>query len=163
MKNKKILYILLALAIIIWALIFYRIFKFLNKTPEVHYSYNYQKKYEKEEIKKDTFFIIADYRDPFLNKILIPKVKNEGKPKVNNKKDNSRTKRRVKKIKWPVIKYGGVISSKDNNKKIALIKINDKDYLMEVNSESEEIKLINIFTDSIKVVYKDEKKTIIKE
>jgi hypothetical protein len=162
LRNKKLVYILLPLALIIWGLIFYKILSHFKKPPDINPIL------QREEIKPsdiaatDTMIIVANYRDPFLS--TLPKVVSKpnaqitGKPSVPNR---SIAARRVKKLKWPKIEYGGVVDNKEV-RKIALVKINNRKFLMQKGDKTNEVEVLEIFSDSIKLMYRTEYRTITK-
>jgi len=160
MKNKKWTYILLPVALILWGLIFYKIFSNLRKLPQVN------PQIQKDEIKNqgavnpDTLVIVANYRDPFLSR---PVRSVSASVAPEKKKVNSNTRsisaRRIKQLKWPTIEYGGVVDNQQV-KKVALLRINDRKFLMQKGDENSEVKVLEIFSDSIVLSFKEEIKTI---
>ena len=56
--------------------------------------------------------------------------------------------------------YGGVIENKESNSRLALINIQGSDYLMEEGDVFQEIKLLKIYGDSVKVGLRKEYKVI---
>jgi len=163
-KNKKLTYILVPLVIIIWGGIFYRVFMYLNKTPDIN-PQTVSRSIEnvsKEEI--DTFSIIADYRDPFLDR----KIKHEPSPVIQKTmSEEKHTKNNViqkknrteKRIKWPEIRYGGLVQNPKSGNKVGLVKINGKDHLVKAGEIINDITVNSVFDDSVVVVLMDECRT----
>lgn len=147
MKNKKLLYILFPLVILIWGAIFYKIFYYESPGEE----------WKEEAVSPlknivtlsvpDTFNIIADYRDPFLGTIvhmekapdrpMQPKVVQPPKIKVA--------------VIWPNIVYGGMIKNQQSSQELALVKINGKENIIKAGDKVGDIELIKIYKDSIEV------------
>jgi len=100
-----------------------------------------------EMLEPDTFSIIAKYRDPFLGKIRSPKPKT----KKVKKKPPPIKKKPEPVLRWPTITYGGMIKNQQTGKLVAMIKINGKDNLMAVDNIVSEVRLVQVYPDSIKV------------
>jgi len=128
LKNKKAIYILLPLVIFIWGIVIYNIFSSMGGGSEiVLVNTAIPEESVSRQIAIDTFSITANYRDPFLGKIV------SGKPKPIKKQFKKRPpikKKPIQPIRWPSISYGGMIRNQQTNKLIAMVKINGKDNLM---------------------------------
>ncbi len=151
MKNKKSIYILLPLVLLIWGIVVFQVFSFstpdkaiLNKAADFDI--------KPFKIKKRVpFYIDVNYRDPFLGKVYgAPKATDSGKMHKAVKKQS----KPVANIVWPSIQYKGMFSdSKNKNKKFMLV-IAGKNYFMKEGDIQEEILLKNGDKESIYVVYK---------
>jgi len=136
--------ILIVFVSLIWILILYKIF-FKKKEPlapiafkEIHV----EDLSAKEAGFDENFEIENIKRDPFLGNISVKKKskpKKKTKPKVKNKK-----------IRWPFIKYLGLIK-KENGEELALLNVNKSFVKMQRGKEYEkfEFKVIKIYRDSI--------------
>ncbi|MEX2596245.1 MAG: hypothetical protein WEC59_04880 [Salibacteraceae bacterium] len=97
-----------------------------------------------------------DYKDPFL----------ETKRTI----ENTSLKRPVRKAKphkkeemrWPEIKFYGLVRNKDNNRDFALIDIQTKSLVVRQNEIIGELEVLTYCADSIMVSYKDETRTYVK-
>lgn len=161
-KNKKTLYILVPLVVIVWGLIIYRICNNLKKPHDSDMTYrSVQTAMAEDELVLDTFTIIANYRDPFLGKTRTYRTISSN---TKSKKAESKRPQRIRtrRIRWPVIVYNGVISDESKGKNIALVSINNNSYLMKTGEINEEVTLLIIFPDSIRVEYQEEVKTFVK-
>ncbi len=168
MKNKKSLYILVPAVLIVWALIIYKILDF-TQSPEI---YNNQLlPIDTTQLdSNDTMEIpfIGDYRDPFLGrgKVIKSVIDNKKANQNRNIKNKPVSYKKqapiVKYINWPKIDYNGMILSKETNEKLALINLNRKNYLMQINHEIKGCKLLEIYEDSIKLKYQDVEKMFYK-
>jgi hypothetical protein len=167
MKNKKVTYGLLIAAVIIWGLIAWKIISHVrgDKTEEMSF---FQASVNNDSDTTNIHFtLLADYRDPFLSGRKRSRPVTTAPPaekKVNpaRRTANSRTISRKARVRWPSIQYGGVIKNKNSNARTALVKINNKDYLMSEGITIEEIKLLKIYEDSVQLNYKEETKTYTK-
>ena len=163
MKNKKLMYILLPLVIIIWGAIVYKIISNYTGGNDTGIVLSDEKTKVLPVNIADTFSLILNYPDPFLKgeaqvynytKTILPQA-NYNKTTVNTAK----TKENVQ-VNWPVIVYGGIIKNKGNNKTCSIIKINGVEYLMNVGGTYKDVTLIKVYKDSAIVQYKNIKKTI---
>lgn len=158
LKNKKALYVLVPVVLIIWGMIGYRIYKGMSDdTPDFLVEQTNMQPIV-EMLEPDTFSIIAEYRDPFLGKIRSPK------PRVNQtKKKPVQVKKKPEPVLiWPSITYGGMIKNQKTNKLIAMVKINGKDNLMAVGNVVSEVRLVKVYPDSIKVALGKVEKMVVK-
>ena len=162
MKNKKLIYILLPLVIIVWGLIVYRIF-FEGKTKPENIS-SVAKPLIKESSKKEksTYKLIANYRDPFLSNIKQNVVSLEDKKEEKNVTSSNLRRRRttVSRTRWPEILYGGFIESDKDKKITILLSIKNRDYLAQQGDTVEHIFIKTFYADSLVVAYNDEEKTL---
>ena len=111
MKKKKTLYMMLPLVILVWGFVFYQLFGSFFGTPNYAVE-KVEQKISIAEIKKDTFLIVADYRDPFLGKKM--KVRSSFSSSASQGTKPIRNIKQPKAEKaWPVIIYKGMI--KNNN------------------------------------------------
>jgi len=153
MKNKKSIYLLLPVVLLIWGLVIYQFFSFSNEPAPNAEEQNYS--LETLKIKeRDTIPIVVNYRDPFLGKMYGPHQKTVGVKK---------TKRPVKEtppLVWPAIIYKGIVSDTKNEKKVFMLIINGRTFLMKKGSTENEILLIDGTKESVSVKYQGAKNVI---
>ena len=65
-------------------------------------------------------------------------------------------------VVWPVVKYLGFINNPRLENRIALLTINDKEYSVKSGGNKEEVTVSKIWRDSVRVVFKGYKKTVIR-
>lgn len=168
MKSKNLRLILIVLTIVIWGIIILRIISYLQK-PKIKTSSEQQISFEKNKFEiKDTFQIVANYKDPFLSK-----AKTNGSyqntrsdnsnPGKSSATENTNLKETKKDIIWPGISYNGVIFNPKNQKQTGILSINNKNMLVMKGNTYEGIFVEMIFQDSIRVIYQKEIKTITKK
>ena len=153
MKNKKNLYILLPVVLLIWGAVLYQFFLFsdhveMTETPQ---------KYTVNRIiirKKDTVTLNVNYRDPFLGKMYNTVAK---KPVKNKKKA---IEKKAEPLLWPTIIYKGIVSDAKDSKSIFMLIINGRTFLMKKGDIESEIRLLGGNTESIEVKYKTDKNVI---
>ena len=158
LKNKKALYVLVPLVLIIWGVIGYRIWVGMNSDNPDYFVEQVNTEPVVEMLEPDTFSIIADYRDPFLGRIRSPKPKT-GEIK---KRPIQVKKKSEPPLRWPSITYGGMIKNQKTNKLVAMVKINGKDNLMAVGNIMAEVRLVKVYPDSIKVALGKVAKIVVK-
>jgi hypothetical protein len=151
MKNKKSIYFLLPVVLLIWGIVLFQFFSF-SMPDEAAESTSEEFSIKPFKVKERTSFIIkVDYRDPFLGKIYasqeISKVKeNKGKIKKTPKPEEA--------IVWPTIQYKGMLSdTKEKHKRFMLV-IAGKNYFMKAGDIQEGIFLKDGNKESIYVTYK---------
>lgn len=135
MKNKKSIYILLPIVLLIWGLVAYQFFSFSTEAPE-EVNQAGVINFEPIQIKSsDGSAFSVDYRDPFLGKMY-----NANTVKHTPKKKHPVAKMPVKKepIVFPKIAYKGIVSDTKDKMRVFMIIINGHTYLMrkgEIESE----------------------------
>lgn len=162
MKNKKLVYLLLFLTVVVWGMIFYRIFNYVNEnsTPELSMK---TKKISTDTagVYMDTFNLILNYRDPFLGSNTIQR-NDEGK-KTNSvitakKQDTKEVKSST--AKWPVLSYGGIVKNEGTKNMVIILNINGKSHLMKPGEVIKDCELLNVYRDSATVRFNGETKTV---
>ena len=152
MKNKKTVYILLPIVLLIWGAVMYQFFSF--STIKEEQKTNFEKFIFKPiDIKKrDTIVIDINYRDPFLGKIY---AETEGKKYARNKIVKPKKPAVIiNPIVWPTINYKGIVSDTNENNKVFMLIINGKTFLMKKGEIENEIFLKEGDRESIYVKYK---------
>lgn len=160
MKNKKLVYILLPLTIIVWGLVIFRIINMTNKEDVFVISEKPASNQLFDTIINDNFTIQANYRDPFVRNVVKPENKEVVKNPTGNKTGTGN--RNIKRIRWPQIQYNGIIENNEQNEMIAILNIDNKNCLLKAGSEMFDVKVKYIYIDSIQLEFQDEMKTIIK-
>lgn len=157
MKNKKLIYFLLPLVIAIWGIIFYKIFYYANPDNEEAISSTKKKSVltTRQEM-KDTFSIVADYRDPFHGNM----ISRDEKPKQMQPSKPVQLKIPLTPIDWSFISYSGVVKNKKTNNQLALVKMNGKEHLVRAKDTISGVVIQKIYKDSIEVMFQKEKKVI---
>jgi hypothetical protein len=151
MKNKKNIYILLPIVLLIWGIVIFQFFSFTTSDTVVDKkSSDYNFKPLKIAV-RDTFGINVNYRDPFLGKMYA----SGSTTKV--KSSNSTIKKLPKKedaIIWPIIKYKGLISDTKDKTKIFLLIISGQNHYMKIGDTANEVFLKSGDKESIYVRFK---------
>ena len=115
----------------------------------------------------ETFQLSLNYADPFLGKPVRTSITSD----FNENEDNSIaappppivTNRKPKKVIFPAITYHGMVKNNATGKKIALLKIANQSKRMESGERFNDLHLIQVEKDSIRVYFKNETKTFKKQ
>ncbi len=148
MKKNIKTYLLLAVVAFIWGTIGYKIVSSLSSEP-IKEAVSEISEFKPIAVKKkDTFQILADYRDPFLGTL--------------PKKPVKRVKKRPKKVVVPEVKVEltGVIAGSNPKDNMYFVTINGKQHLMGVNDEIQKIKVLSGTSSSIQIRNNGKIKTI---
>lgn len=152
MKNKKKTYILLVVVLIIWGLLIYKFFSFASEDVT---SKNLDMELSVKALavtKRDTFSIDVNYRDPFLGKMYMAD------------KSVALLKRKVKikePVVWPAVIYKGLVSDTKDKKKVFMVIISGRTYLMKEKEIEQEVTLKKGDRESIDIKYKGENYNIL--
>lgn len=132
---------LLGLVLFIWGIIGYRVVKTLSPDEEPIPASKPLSFNPKPLVKKDTFSLLANYRDPFLG----PLPKNKRKPSKNQV------------VKKPVqkrnIAYSGSVSQSGSGNSLFFVTIDGHQYMMSIKEEVNGVQLISGNKGDIKVRY----------
>jgi hypothetical protein len=154
MKNKKNIYILLPIVLLIWGLVMYELFSF-SKPDEVIATEPSGSDFKPAKIKERTpFSIDINYRDPFLGKMYSAQ---KSSPTV--KKSTSKIKKIpnvVAPLVWPTIAYKGIVSDTKDKTRVFMLIIGGKTFLMKKGEIANEVFLKDGDRESIYVKYKGE-------
>lgn len=166
MKNKKQIYVLAPLVLIIWGSIVYQVIDHFRDEGGEWYQ-NPGKQFNDEVLKPEStsFRLRADYSDPFLRELEKDMDNTDETVQATRSQSNQiggrrRSVRRVRTTQWPEIVYGGVVSKTNTGKQILLVNVNAKDYFASVNDTVEKVIIKQAYADSIITQFMDEVKTI---
>jgi hypothetical protein len=141
--------VLLGAVAMIWGIIGIKVFGALSSEPKttmIAENVNFR---PKKVTKRDTFSIIADYRDPFL-----------GTLSASKKKGNTTKRPKRPTVQFPNINYTGLITDQQTKDHIFFVTIDGAQYLMQKKSENNGVSLLSGTSKSIRVRYKGIVKTI---
>jgi len=112
----------------VWGFIAFKMIFNFEKKEEIIIS-SFKVKIETKAIKKDSFHIKANYKDPFRIRRLL-KIKNKKKTRIKAttpKKQKSIKPKTTKKIDISHIKYYGTIKNKSTSKTVGILFINNQE------------------------------------
>ena len=160
--KKKQTYILLIIVLVIWGLVFYQFFSYSEpneitiediSTKEISYKL------------PDTFSIDVNYRDPFSGEDYFFEEETEYEeeniePIPNNTIIEKPVIQEVKPEELINVVYKGLVSDLPNKKKVFMININNKSYIMQPGDIENDVKLLSGNPKSITIKLKGIKKNI---
>lgn len=151
MKNKKNIYILLPIVLVVWGAVLFQFFSFTNSDEAVPAG-NTEFSFKPLKInKRESFAINVNYRDPFLGKMYAPQTASKTKT-VHPKAIKAVKESEV--LVWPKIIYEGLITDSKGKNKIFVLVINNKNYFMKIGDTENEIFLKDGDKESVYVKYK---------
>ncbi|MFE3872719.1 hypothetical protein ACFX5F_15970 [Flavobacterium sp. ZS1P70] len=150
MKNKKSIFFLLPIVLLIWGGVLYQFSSFSNTddaTLNTSTDFNIKPFKLKE---RKLFSVNVNYRDPFLGKMYASqqasKTKSTSKIRKEPKPEET--------IVWPVILYKGIVSDTKDKIKIYMLIIDGKTCLMKKGQIENEVFLKDGDKESVYVKYK---------
>lgn len=136
------------LVLFIWGTVMYQVFSFTTTEEEAIVPTNTISLKPIPIIKRDSFSINTNYRDPFLGKVYVAK-----KDSLPKKKKSVKAK---EPLVWPSIQYKGIVSDTKDKVKIYMLVINNRTCLMKKGETQNEIYLKDGDKESVYVKYKGE-------
>lgn len=146
MKNKKSIYILLPLVLLIWGAVMYQLFSFSSSEDVPVIVSNEISLKPIPVLKRDSIFISTHYRDPFLGKMYV--ATSDSIPK------KKRIPKKAAPVVWPSIQYKGIVSDTKEKSKIFMLVIDNQAHLMKKGQTENEIYLKDGDRESVYVKYK---------
>ena len=142
-KNQKT-YLLLGLVVGIWGLLGFKFVSSLNPTVRAVQKVNKTVQFEpKTVIQRDTFSLIANYRDPFLGTL----------PRSLRKKKPATSPSDKKEIPRKNIAYSGFLSEANSKDLTFFVSIEGQQYMMNKRDKIQEVTLVSGNKTSIQVAY----------
>ncbi len=169
MKNKKLQYILIPVVLVVWGLIIYRVLDFTKQdTPDDPCIVSTLQPNKNNSSVQDTFSLHANYCDPFLKNVRYTRPRytktNQSNKKTEKKKPESNIVLRrdiIENIRWPDIKYGGIVQNTQSGEKVGLMEIDKQEFLIRKNDSIQKVFIKDLYKDSVIVIYKKTRKTFV--
>ncbi|MFY7669777.1 hypothetical protein ACOSP6_01680 [Tenacibaculum sp. MEBiC06402] len=149
MNKQRKTYILLAAVIIIWSIVGFQIFGYLNSGEEELTEVNYKKFTPKQGKEKELYTVATHGRDPFLGRYNQPK-----------KKIVRTVKKEKEPIIFPRIQYKGFIKNK--NKKLFILTINGAQKILQIGQVFNDVRVVSGNNREVTLKYKGEVKSFSK-
>ncbi|MDR0659281.1 MAG: hypothetical protein LBG19_00430 [Prevotellaceae bacterium] len=150
-KNSIKRYILITAVVAIWAIVVYKIIDFIksdtNLTTDIPYV---QKKIQEKSKKEKNYTLLLSYSDPFLKESWSMAIAVKAEPLVISSVS----------VMWPLLKYNGYL--KNGKSMIGILELNGNHQSVKKGDIVEDIKVIEIYEDSILLKYKDDLKTFLR-
>ncbi len=150
MKKTNKTYLLLAVVLSVWGVIGFKVLKAVNPAPEKPALVVSNDTFVPKQLKeRDTFSLVADYRDPFLGTFRSPK-----------KEEKKKVKAIAPAIPERSINYTGFIGDTDSKQQIFFVTIDGYQQMMGINDTFQGIKLVGGNNAEIRVRYKGKTRSI---
>lgn len=151
MKKNQKTYILLTVVLAIWGILGFKVIKTVNPDSDQNAEAVVSEKFKPMEFKeRDTFSIVAHYRDPFLG--TLPKSLKPKKPKRTLQKKDTLPKREIL--------YTGFIAESSSGHEIFFLTIDGHQQLMAKNEVFRKVKLLSGDPEKVRVHFNGKTKTI---
>lgn len=154
MKNRKVIFVLLPLVVVVWGVIIYRVVVVMNGgNPPVGDAISMTQEPKTETI---NYQLALNYADPFLGTRQLPKPA----PKVQVTKHRPRKQKKSvsKKVSIPALRYNGRVENRTSNEERHMISVNGKAHIITIGNEIDGVVLKRVFSDSVE--FKWNKETI---
>lgn len=171
MKNNKTTQIFLAIALIgIWGTIFYRVYEGMKGDGDSNLqTWQLPIIDTTATIEEAGFTLRLDYGDPFFGRTYEAPTYDEfaemssssGLSAITQAPPVVQTNQK-KNIQFPEIVYQGLVTNRQNNQKVAILKINQKTHRLKSGQKVNDIQLMQMHRDSVRVYYKGVFKTFVK-
>ncbi|MBS1635852.1 MAG: hypothetical protein JST26_07995 [Bacteroidetes bacterium] len=159
MKNKKITQAVLLIFVLgVWGTIFYKIYDKLHDDEDPSLPYEGALPAQLADSQADTFQLLENYNDPFLNKM--PASGSGGASHTGSATGVNVSKAQVKPpvaVNTPQIKYLGLIKNNASKKRVAVISVNGKSSLLQEGEAVDEVKLLKLLNDSVLMLFNKQK------
>lgn len=152
-KNKKTTYVLLLVVLCLWVVVFYRLYKSFFSEPAL--AVEGKKKNEiKAAPEADTRFVLqANYQDPFFGKNFSSRIAGSIERIVKRTEKPKEVKKEEVPMDWSFISYIGLIKNQKNQKQVALVSIQGKEYMVSEGETISEVSFLKNTRDSIQISY----------
>ena len=174
MKNKRLLYVLLPAVLLIWGLIFQRIWAAAEGGSEGgETAVSPASQSTAPAVRSGPPKLLLTYADPF--RVTAEKAaRNLGEP-ASSAASFARPAATaalnfpvapapvaVAPVVWPALKYLGFINNPRQNSRIALLAINDQEMMLKAGDNRQGVVVASIFPDSVQITFQGKNKTIVR-
>ncbi|MFC3197342.1 hypothetical protein ACFOET_06935 [Parapedobacter deserti] len=143
--KKKLTYPLLALVILLWGVIFHRLFSGLGDRAEPRTTRMEPAKRPAAEPHVDDTLLL-DYRDPFLGAPDDEVAATEEYLPMDNGYPEE-----IPYVDWSQVRYYGLVSGHGAGKTVALVHINGRDYMLKPGESVDGFTLLGSMTNTVKM------------
>jgi hypothetical protein len=169
--NKYAPYILGPILLMVWGLVFYKIYQAVYNEEEAFDVPQYENlPVFEDQQKEDSYTLLVDYKDPFLGKRFNYSSKENTRPRTTN--SNARPKVKIVAPKpavkktiqkpFPTVVYQGFQIM--NTDTVALLKINTRFYPVARKGDAfQGVQVNEIYKDSIQVQFENQQQTFLKK
>jgi len=150
MKKNTKTFLLLAVVLGVWGVIGFKLLNAANPTAPNQILLASNDTFVPAQLKqRDTFSIVANYRDPFLGTVKAPKKIVKSAPKVQKERPPEKS-----------IQYTGFITDASSKQKIFFVTIEGQQQMMSINDVFSDVKLVHGTKGKIKVRHNGKTRSI---
>jgi hypothetical protein len=168
MKNKKLLYVLLPVAALVWGLVIYQVVQSLEAPAggSLALPPGPTARAEGVRAEPDTFRLLLNYRDPFLANRPVIRQEQDLDLFLNRPAASVAMPRPVASqpepapIAWPQVEYVGLIENGAKKTKVALVRVGEAEHLLREGQAVDGVKLAKVLPDSVLVEFKKERRFV---
>jgi hypothetical protein len=157
MKNKKTAYFMLPVVLAIWGMIGWKAYVVLGANDKnVATDVPLTEKKIKRETLSDTIHLIANYRDPFLDRMIEnpkPRIKQQ-----NSKAEIVKPQIPVQPVAWPKVVYHGLIKKASDKRTVGFLSVDGASHFVQSGEDAGNVKVGRIWKDSVEIFWQKEKK-----
>jgi hypothetical protein len=158
MKNKLTAKFLLPVVLGIWGLIGWKVYAAINGSDEaVKSSEPVITKTAKSNL-PDSLALSLDYRDPFLSKTEQKRSPGTVYPVIHPGNTTKPEQPKPATASWPKINYSGLV--KHDAKTVGFLNVNGTSYFVQPGIIAGEVKVINVWKDSVQVEWGKERRVV---
>lgn len=159
MKNKPLTYILLAVAVVVYYNLFFKVRNYLESDTDASIVEPNRPSIDNVKLVRDTVKLALNYRDPFgETKVSVLPVDVENVPT-----NVPRPRKEPKYVQWSSIQYFGLMKKTTSNKPLGVVSIDGYKHQVRLGeSLYDGIKIVGMNKESIKIRYKGETKEFIR-
>lgn len=160
MKSRKTAYVMLPLVLAIWGTIGWKVYASLGNEPAAVTAERTAPVKDRSVQLPDTIRLIANYRDPFLDK-LVATEKPTVKPIRNPKPAQPGTPQVSQPVQvWPQVTYHGLIKRSGDEKTVGFLRVNGTSHFIRGNEAAGVVNVVRLWKDSVEVAWGKEKKIV---
>src|ERR1044072_6787061 len=159
MKNRKTTYFMLPFVLAIWGVIGWKVYVAFGKNIKNVVSNNAPAEKNKAEPLADTISLIANYRDPFLDKTIENSPAKIHTTKIS-KAESVKSIPVVTVAAWPKIMYHGLIKRSGDKRTVGFLSVDGKSFFVQGGGEAGAVKVGKLWNDSVEIFFGKEKKMI---
>lgn len=159
LKNRKSTIVLVPLVLIVWGILFWKLFVKLGGGDNVQNMPISKYQPTKDSIEFESVPTPkCNYADPFLKPLEKSTVElAKDKKKEPSKKSLNRV------VRWPMIEFMGVVKSKRKKSALGILKIGRDEYLVRENDLQEGVEILSISSDSVGLKYQEDTRFFVRK
>lgn len=150
MKNKKLSWFLVPVVLSIWGAIGWQVYVAMKSDEDIAPGkVNTLTSVESISAVPDTFALLLDYRDPFLDKTF---AKTPPVSSIKNNPTPPKTNPIVATITWPTISYSGLVRQPSGDRMLGFLSVNGKSHFVKSGDVIDGLSVGRVTKDSAEII-----------